>query len=238
MRAQDLWLVGRVDQGDSEVYGLIEAYAADSAAMYTLSRQLAGMGRISMSARAGQRLLRTLNANPNQGLPKALLSLSYPPAYGATLQPAAAAQGISPLLLLAVMRQESFFDPRAQSGAGAIGLTQLLPESGRNYAAKAGVQRYDEDMLFEAETNLRIGAAYLAERLADFNGSVFAALAAYNAGPNAARRWLVSAPTDADLFLETIEFEETRLYVEIVSENYAIYRYLYGRSAVPDLPPG
>ena len=69
-----------------------------------------------------------------------------------------------------------------------------------------------------------------------FNNEIFVAFAAYNAGPNAATRWRAASGMDADVFLETIEFSESRLYVELVAENYAIYRYLYAGAPYPNLP--
>jgi soluble lytic murein transglycosylase len=236
-RAQELWRVGRGAYGDLEVFALIEAYTDDAAALYTLSRELLDEGRVSMSARAGQRLMRVLNANPNEGLPKALLSLSYPAAFGPLVQRYAEAEGISPLLLLAFVRQESFFDPRAVSPVGALGLTQLLPESAAVAASSLGISaEVPDEQLLHADLSLRLGARFMAEQLASFGGDVFVALAAYNGGPTAAERWAATAGDDADLFLETIEFSESRLYVEIVAENYAIYRYLYGGELEPNLP--
>ena len=235
-RAQELWLVGRAAEADDEASNLIEAYAGDPTAMYTLARDLRALGQVGLSARAGQRLLRTLNANPSDGLPRALLSLSYPAAYASLVQRHASAEGVSPLLLLAFIRQESFFDPRAESGAGALGLTQVLPSTGRRIAARLGVADFETEALLTADLNLRFGTSYMAEQLRDFGDELFVALAAYNAGPNAAKRWRATAGADADLFLETVEFSETRLYIEFVAENYAIFRYLYGGESTPTLP--
>jgi len=237
LRAEELWLVGRSSQGDAESFALIESYAGDAIAMYSLSRTLQREGRVGMSARAGQRLLRVLNTNPNAGLPKALLSLSYPPAFGALAQRHAKDEKISPLLLLAFVRQESFFDPRAVSGAGALGLTQVLPATGKSLAGRLGVNAFEEELLLQADANLRFGARYMAEQLRSFDGEIFVAFAAYNAGPNAAERWRrADDADDADVFLETIEYDETRLYVQLVAENYAIYRYLYAGEDEPNLP--
>jgi soluble lytic murein transglycosylase-like protein/TolA-binding protein len=235
-RATELWLLGRSSQADAEVFDLISTYASDSIAMYSLARKLAADSHISMSARAGQRLLRTLNTRPAQGLPRAIMSLSYPAPYAASLQRAAGAQKVSPLLMLAVIRQESFFDPSAESGAGAVGLTQLLPVTARTLAPKVDITSFDSDQLTEADVNLRIGAAYLAQQLKDFDGSILAAFSAYNAGPNATTTWYKAAKSDADEFVEQVEFAETRLYVRIVAENYAIYRYLYAGEKTPTLP--
>ena len=236
IRAQELWLVGRTGQASTEAFDLIEANAQDAIAMYSMARTLSDMGQFSLSARAGQRLLRVLNTNPNAGLPKALLSLSYPAPFATSLKKYAEAEKVSPLLLLAFIRQESFFDPGAESGAPAYGLTQLLLGTAKTVAQRAGAGAVTRDDLFEADLNLRLGANYMASQLKDFDNNIFVAFAAYNAGPNAARRWLSGAGNDADMYLETVEFSETRLYVEIVAENYAIYRYLYAGEQVPDLP--
>jgi soluble lytic murein transglycosylase len=235
-RAQELWLVGRNGYGDAEIFNLIEAYAGDAVAMYTMSRRLDQLGRISMSARAGQRLLRVLNTNPNAGLPKALLSLSYPAAFGPLVQKHADEHRVSPLLMLAFIRQESFFDPRAVSPAHALGLTQVIPPTGEAIARALNVTDYESDQLLHADLNLKFGAKYMADQLQRFQNELYVAFAAYNAGPNAASRWRDASGNDADLFIETVEFHETRLYVEIVAENYAIYRYLYGGQPEPNLP--
>jgi peptidoglycan lytic transglycosylase len=235
-RAQELWLVGRGEYGDAEIFGLIESYAGDAVAMYTLARRLDELGRVSMSARAGQRLLRVLDTNPNAGLPKPLLALSYPAAFGPLVASHAAEQGVSPLLMLAFIRQESFFDPRAISPADARGLTQVIPPTAETIAATLGVQNFALEQLQHADLNLKFGAKYMADQLQQFNNELFVAFAAYNAGPTAASRWREASGNDADLFLQTIEFHETQLYVEIVAENYAIYRYLYGGQPEPNLP--
>ena len=236
-RAQELWLAGREAYGDDETFALIEAFAGDAIAMYTMSRRLDELGRVSMSARAGQRLLRVLNTNPNAGLPKPLLALSYPAAFAPLVAQAAGEHGVSPLLMLAFIRQESFFDPRAISPAGARGLTQVIPPTAETIASTLGVGAFSLDQLLHADLNLRFGAKYMADQLEELGGELFVAFAAYNAGPTAAFRWRDISGDDADLFLQTVEFSETQLYVEIVAENYAIYRYLYGGQPEPNLPP-
>jgi soluble lytic murein transglycosylase-like protein len=237
VRAQELWKVGRQGYADLEVADLIESNSSNPAALYTLSRELLSQGQMSMSGRVGQRLLLTLDSNPNQGLPKAIMSLSYPAASGPLVERYAEAEGISPLLLLAFIRQESFFDPRAVSPANALGLTQVLPDTAQTLALGVGVpQPVQEDQLLHAELNLRLGARYMADQLKQFGDEIFVALAAYNAGPSAAERWRAASGDDADVYVETVEFAETRLYLEIVSENYAAYRYIYTDATEPNLP--
>ncbi len=81
------------------------------------------------------------------------------------------------------MRQESFFNPRAQSPAGALGLSQVLPSTGRSIAADLNLLDFSVDQLLHAELNLRFGAYYLAEQLGSFDAELYLAFAAYNADP-------------------------------------------------------
>jgi peptidoglycan lytic transglycosylase len=237
IRARELWRVGRNTYGDREVNSLIAAHRGNAPAIYTLSRELRDAGRLGVSAGAGELLLIVLEAKPSEGLPKAIMSLAYPAAFGPLVQRYAEAEGISPLLLLAITRQESTFQPRAVSPANAVGLTQLLPETARIAATDLGMSLdAPEQQLLHADLNLRLGARHMAGLLQKVGGNVFVALAAYNAGGTAAERWAEAAGNDADLYLETVEFAETRHYIEVVAENYAIYRYIYGGEPEPNLP--
>ncbi len=110
------------------------------------------------------------------------------------------------------------------SPAGAIGLMQLLPGTAR---ALAGGAEITPRALMDPELSLRYGSAYLGRVLQRFGGDVVLALAAYNAGPAAARRFARQRRTDPDLFIERIPFPETRAYIQRVRESYRIYRWLY-----------
>jgi len=153
-----------------------------------------------------------------------LWALAYPRAYWDQVRAAAAAAGIDPYLVLAVVREESRFDARVVSPAGAIGLMQLLPGTAR---ALAGGAEITPRALMDPELSLRYGSAYLGRVLQRFGGDVVLALAAYNAGPAAARRFARQRRTDPDLFIERIPFPETRAYIQRVLESYGIYRWLY-----------
>ena len=120
-------------------------------------------------------------------------------------------------------------------------MNSLRPSLGSRHPFREGLRVSAQECVrlalgAQAE-NLRIGARYMADQMRQFKDEIFVALAAYNAGPGAAQRWRDADGTDdADVYLETVEFAETRLYVEIVAENYAIYRYLYGGESKPNLP--
>lgn len=155
---------------------------------------------------------------------------AYPRPYERDVRAAANAEGLTPELLYAVMRQESAFDPRVVSYADAIGLMQLLPETARRYAEARG-GTFGREMLYQPAQNVRLGAAYMHE-LADEVG-VPLCFAAYNAGEHRVREWLERARRDGgptglplDRFVENIPFEQTRNYIRRVTASYAHYLYL------------
>jgi soluble lytic murein transglycosylase-like protein len=98
------------------------------------------------------------------------------------------------------------------------------------------VTDFNDADLLKAKISLQFGAHYLGAALAGFGGAVPPSVAGYNAGPGTAAGWWDAAAADPDLFLETIDFAETRLFAEVVQENYARYLYAYGVTASPTLP--
>ena len=152
-----------------------------------------------------------------------LWSLAYPLAFWPAVRDAAEAAGIDPYLVLAIMREESTFDPRAVSPAGAVGLLQLMPTTA-SVVARAAMRSVD---LMDPQTNILTGTQFLRGQLRNFRGDLVLALAAYNAGPFAARRIARRPRNDPDVFLESIAIAETRFYVQHVLQTYGIYRWLY-----------
>jgi soluble lytic murein transglycosylase len=156
----------------------------------------------------------------------------------------AVAPSPEPALVLAVIRQESAFDPKAISRAGARGLMQLMPATAHQVAHRIGVP-YRRAMLTEnPAANLHLGRAYLQEMLDTFSGTSMLALAAYNAGPHRVVRWIkdYGDPRHPDVdpvdWIEQIPFDETRNYVQRVLEGQAIYRLaLTGQRTVLPLRP-
>jgi soluble lytic murein transglycosylase len=143
--------------------------------------------------------------------------------------PPAVPGGAETALVLAVIRQESQFDPRVRSSADARGMMQLLPSRGRLVAREMGIN-WSEDLLWDARTNMRLGSWYLGQLAQDFNGSYVLAAAAYNAGRNRPPEWIQvcgdprSPASDPLDFIECIPFSETRDYVMNVMANYQIYQ--------------
>ena len=192
-------------------------------------------GLHDISLRAAMRIVSPLSAWERMDAPRALLQLAYPIPYQHELAAAIGHSPVSPLLLLALVRQESAFNPDAVSHANAIGLAQVIPSTGADIA-RALDEPWDPARLRDPAVSLRFGAYYLRAQLRNFDGDVLAALGAYNAGGGSVQRWRRDQRFDGpDGFIHTVDFAETRLYFEHVLENYAWYRYIYGASEAPSL---
>jgi soluble lytic murein transglycosylase len=163
------------------------------------------------------------------------LDLRFPVAFDEQVQRYAARRQLDPALVLAIMRRESAFDPAAQSPAGARGLMQLMPETGRIIAARLGEPGLQTERLKEPERNIAYGTAYLAKLLDDFNNRLIFAVAAYNAGPIKVQAWLQNTltPVPGDVWVETLPYHETREYVAAVLSYLAIYQQRLGRTPTP-----
>jgi soluble lytic murein transglycosylase len=160
-------------------------------------------------------------------LPRAVQKQVYPAGWGDLVAEQAAQYGVDPLLMLALMRQESSFDPRAQSGAQAMGLTQVVPSTARGIARRLGRDDFALRDLLKPGVSVEFGTWFMAQLLADYNGRIFPALAAYDAGGGNVAHWLDRFGDDPDLLVEQIPFEETRTYLRIVYDNYFHYQLLY-----------
>lgn len=133
-------------------------------------------------------------------------------------------------VVLAVVRQESEYDPMAVSHAGARGLMQLMPATAQHVAKQVGLQYSKHKLVLDPDYNVTLGQTYLASLLDDFGGYLPMAIAAYNAGPHRVRRWTkqFGDPREKDVdpidWIEMIPFSETRNYVQRVIENVQVYR--------------
>jgi len=166
---------------------------------------------------------------------------AFPLPYELNLRSSAARNQLDPMLVAGLIRQESAFDTKAMSHAGAIGLMQVEPETGLKMAHELKV-RYARTRLTDPGYNLQLGSRYLANLIQAF-GTPEAALAAYNAGEDHVMEWTTGQNyLETPEFVESIPFTETREYVQIVIRNSEVYRQIYGPSPSGDvqktqLPP-
>ncbi len=152
------------------------------------------------------------------------IDLRFPLAFAEPILEGAQAHKVDPAWAMAIARQESAFLHDVRSSAGALGIMQILPATGRSVATAAGVQiRNDRDIL-DPRTNARLGTHYLRRNLDGFGGHTMLSTAAYNAGASRVRSWLPkNGEMDPDIWAELIPFHETRDYIQRVFA----YRILY-----------
>lgn len=157
------------------------------------------------------------------------LALSHPMPHQSQVVRYSQSASIDPAWAYGIMRQESRFVANARSGVGASGLMQIMPDTAKYIARKLG-ESYSASNANSGDTNIRYGTWYMSDILAKLNYQPVLATAGYNAGPNKAKRWQpVYGTLDADQYVETIAYPETRDYVKHVMENATVYSSLLGR---------
>jgi soluble lytic murein transglycosylase len=215
---------GLPESSEFEVSRIFDRFDDVDGAFYALGAAFHDHDMTSHGIRVGRELLRR-----EGGWNRQILQLVYPFPYRAALTAAARANELDPYLVAGLIRQESMFNPRARSVAGALGLMQVMPATGTRLARSLGMRSFRTSQLTDPAINLRLGTRYLADQIRAHNGRLIDAIAAYNAGPHRVARWRdFPEHRDPDLFAERIPFEETRDYVRIVRQNARIYRELYG----------
>ncbi len=152
--------------------------------------------------------------------------LLYPTPYDDAVNAAASLSKLSADLIYAQMRQESLFRADAVSSANARGLMQLLPATARSTARQFKLPSPALEDLFNPVINVPLGAVHLKSLIDNFDGQVVLALAAYNAGSGAARRWLPSSTMDSDIWIENIPYNETRAYVQRILWHSLVFHWL------------
>ncbi|HTL88633.1 MAG TPA: transglycosylase SLT domain-containing protein [Leptolyngbya sp.] len=149
----------------------------------------------------------------------------YPFPYVDTIENWSQQRQLNPMLVTALIRQESRFQPDIKSAVGAVGLMQVMPETGEFIASKIKVKEFK---LADPATNIQFGTWYLDHTHLEYDNNSMLAVASYNAGPGAVAGWLSKAKTqDPDVFVETIPYPETKGYVKSVLGNYWNYLRLY-----------
>ena len=152
------------------------------------------------------------------------IGLRFPVLYRSEVAKASTEHSIDPAWIFGVMRRESAYIRDVRSSAGAIGLMQLMPRTARYVAKLQGKDNWRGD-LTDATTNISFGTHYLRYVMNKFDDHQVLATASYNAGPHRVDKWLRENETDADVWIDTIPFTETRRYVRAVMAYAAIYEY-------------
>jgi soluble lytic murein transglycosylase len=228
IRGVELWELGDYESAKGELESLREAYSGDPLASYQLAVFFADLGLYRSSIQAAATLLIASGAD-NFTAPPYLARLRYPIHYADLVLPAAEEWGVDPLLVFSLIRQESLYESFATSSAVAQGLMQIIPSTGAEINQKINWSAdFQNSDLYRPYINVYFGVYYLSWVMGLVDNQPYAALAGYNGGPGNAMEWLSVSGPDIDLFIQTVGFDETKLYVERIYEQYTVYRHLYG----------
>jgi soluble lytic murein transglycosylase len=217
--SSELLAVNRTNQPQQAIRLIVQILA-----MAGDSRSAHGIARVSLRQSLSGRI---------ESSTRPVWEVAYPNAFRELIERHCKAASVDPDLLQALMREESALDPQALSWAGALGLTQLMLPTAKSVARslKLNVRRITQTSLLQPDLNIRLGATYLGSLLKQFNGNTAYALAGYNAGSGAVRRWREAYPSaELDEWVEQIPIAETRGYVKRVLRTYNTYQLLYGRT--------
>ena len=231
VRGTELWELGQYEEARLEFEDLRDSVSTSPENSFRLANYLLDLGLYRSAIFAARQVL-TL-----AGLDEHATSLSAPPYfnhirygtyYADLIIPDAEAYGLHPLFLFSIIRLESLFEGFVRSTAGARGLMQIIPSTGASIAKTMGWPvDFDPEDLYRPYVSIRLGSKYLGSNRDLLDGDLYAALAAYNAGPGNAAAWKELGGDDQDLLLEVIRFQETRDYIRFIYEIYTIYRTLY-----------
>lgn len=217
------------------LYTLVYREAAACCPDLPLEKAAAAAAVLETEGRYADSIRLTALAVNNQGTADTdeQLRRLYPRPWQSAVKKYAAEYGLPEYLLYALIRSESFFQPDIVSHAGAVGLTQLMPETAADIAKKLKVPVYD---LTEPETSIRFGAYYLAEMIRRSDNRIMPACFAYNAGISRVRIWQRTArQLPDDLFLESLEYAETRGYGRKILTAAAVYGSMYYGEKTEDI---
>ncbi|MGK2856946.1 MAG: transglycosylase SLT domain-containing protein [Thermoanaerobaculia bacterium] len=233
-RARELAALDLHEHAAREWSSLAAAYPSDAAVSFHRADALARAGEANRAIQILLRDFRDVVRHGARDVPPRFWQILYPRANWDEITATSSKRALDPWLVAAIIRQESAFEPSVISGAGAVGLMQIMPEhASRIASAETPGREVSRDELFDPATNIGLGTIELRALLDRLDGNDVLAVASYNAGETAVRRWTARRSIDADLdrFVESIPYAETRLYVKIVMKNREEYRRVYGEGA-------
>ena len=233
IRGTELWHLGLFDDARSEFELARQSTESDAVQSYRLANYLLELGLYRSAITAARQVLDIAGLSDAETLnaPAYFNHFRFGPYYSEILLPVAEKYDIHPLLLFSLIRQESLFESFVRSSAAASGLMQVIPSTGEQVASNLGwPPDFSSQDLSRPLVSVTLGTDYLKTQIDNFEGDIYAALAAYNGGPGNALQWKKLAPGDPDLFLEVIRYAETRNYIRGIYEIYNIYRRIYDRT--------
>jgi len=231
IRGTEFWELGMYEEARLEFESLRDSVSSDPGDSFRLANYMLDLGLYRSAIFAARQVLTLAGLDEHYvslNAPAYFNHVRYGLYYQDLISPAAEEFDLHPLFLFSVARQESLFEGFVHSTAGARGIMQIIPATGANLAHTLRWPRlYEDDDLYRPYVSVRLGAYYLDSSRDLFDGDLYAALAAYNAGPGNAAVWKELAGDDPDLFLEIIRFKETQDYIRYIYEIYNTYKAIY-----------
>ena len=217
--------LGLKDEAITEILRLRNRVSDDKEMSIMLASILSSLGEYSRAMYTIRPYIPSLSSSNGYSPDNRLWPLVYPAGYSDLITHHAVRNNLDPFLVYAIIREESWFNREAVSPAGALGLMQLMPGTAKRVAKESYAGR---ESLFDPEVNIELGTRFFADRLRQFDGNIFLAIASYNAGPEAVEKWMNQFDgNELDEFIESIPYKETREYVKKVFRSYMEYSRLY-----------
>ena len=233
IRALELSALGLYTEARIEIKQLEKSVRKNLTGVLWLSKLYHKTGAYSESLKLLQSYKDFATKSGERDLPPQFWKFFFPLAYNDAVAKNSKYLKVDPHFINGIIRQESLFDSRALSPAGARGLMQIMPATGKKLYLKTKLKKpFEADVLFEPDLNIRMGVKYVSQLNKRFGKNGTHILISYNAGPHILKKWLkrFGHLNDLDVFIESIPYPETRRYVKHVLRNRGIYKTLYSQS--------
>ena len=229
-RAVEMIRLGFYENAKWEILRLEKSVRKNQAGVMWLSNLYSQAKSFTQSVRLLHLYKNYKTKNGEKDLPPQFWKYFFPLAYADTIREVSKTHNIDPYFVKGLIRQESLFEAEALSFAGARGLMQIMPATGKSlYGSGKHEKPFDEELLFEPDLNIKLGIKYLSQLNKRFGKNGTHILISYNAGPHVLKKWLkrFRKIDDPDVFIESIPYPETRRYVKHVLRNHGVYKLLY-----------
>ncbi len=232
-RAKELSAIGLTVEARKEIQRLEKSIRKNLTGVLWLSNIYHKAGGYSESLKLLQLYKDFATKSGERTLSPRFWKYFFPLAYREAVTSNSKYRKVDPFFVNGIIRQESLFDSKALSPAGARGLMQIMPATGKKLYPKTKLKKpFEADVLFQPDLNIRLGVKYVSQLNKRFGGNGTHILISYNAGPHVLKKWLkrFGHLNDLDVFIESIPYPETRRYVKHVLRNRGIYNTLYSPS--------
>lgn len=231
------WDLGLITEASAEYDLVRNAVIQDPVNNYRLLNHLYERRFYKQSILISRQILDLagLDDSNNRNAPIYFNHIRYGTYYWEIIEPVAEQYNIDPAIIFSMIRQESFFEGHAGSPAGAMGLMQLIPSTGKEVASSLGYPPdFKNEDLLRPIINIILGTNYVSRQRTYYNNDIYKMLAAYNAGPGKETQdWINISNNDPDLFIEVVRYSETRTYIMNIAGFINFYRFLYENTANP-----